>query len=348
MQALSHPVCTFVSDHVVITVVRHTKLTGTLTENLLNEALLRCEVVLFALISLVGGLAPLQSIHTDTCPHLIDLGNGLIKTTTLCQTLGIHQQHLVVREIDPLGVLAIVLLTKVVFDDAIARGEAGDILLRDKHIAVLIDIGSVLTFVLATNPELIDITLGLASGPVQRESLTADNRILIKTRVSAGGLLCHLTTGPLIEQLSLITTNLTVQRVNSPIKGSAIAPREHLDILLSGAVGMTERTIAASERSYKVSPLVRSLLAGLTRHTGAVDDLTASLINIAHTIGLAIVLGLRACGLVQLIPVAIGFIRLEEVLTGSEGTLPAALLEATVPDDMILLCLRRTVIIRLV
>ena len=316
MQTLRHPVGTLVADHVVVAVVRHAELTGALTENLLYEAFLRREVVLLALVTLVGCLAPFQTIHADTGTHLVNLSNSFVETAALCQTLGVH--HLVVGEIDPLGVLAVVLLTEVVLDDTVAGGKAGDILLRDEHIAVLIDIGSVLTLVLATNPELIDITLRFASGPVQGKRLAAHDGVFIETRVAAGSLLRHLTTSPLIEQLSLITTDLTVQRVNIPIERRTVAPGEHLNILLRGAVGMAERTIAGAERSNEVSPLVRSLVAGLARHTGTVDDLTASLIDVAHTIGLTIVFRLGACGLVQLIPVAVGIVAPEEVLTGQK------------------------------
>ena len=113
---------------------------------------------------------------------------------------------------------------------------------------------------------------------------------------------------------------------------------------------MTEgaRTSLCCSRTHEVVPLVRSLVTGGTSYTGRVDDFTAALINIAHTISLTIGIGRGGSRLIQLIPIAIGVIGIHKVLTSLEGTLPTLLFEITMPDDTVTLGIRRAVIVRLI
>ena len=204
---------------------------------------------------------------------------------------------------------------------------------------------------LTVNPELVNVTLGLTCRPVQRKRLTAYDGIFIEARVARGSLNNNLTTRPAIEQFTILTTNVSIERVNLPVKRSTITPGEHLNIFLRGIIRMAEWTIAITEGTYEVSPLVRSLITGLSSHTGTVDNFTTTLIDITHTIGLTIVLRANLCtrsnSLIQLIPVAIGVIGIKEVLTSLQSAFPTCLIETTMPYQMVLLSLTCAAIIAL-
>ncbi len=247
-----------------------------------------------------------------------------------------------------MGVFAVILLSQVVLDDTITCGKAAQVLLHHLYLAgLLVDGSSIGTFVFTIDPKFINITLGLAGGPVQRERLAADDGILVETRVTRGFLLGHLTLCPLVEQLSVLTADIAVDRVHLPVEWAAILPGEHLYVFLSGIIRVTVRTFAVAEGTYEVGPLVRSFVTGLSSYSGTVDDFATALIDIPHTVSLTVVLRSGSCSLVQLIPVALLGVTVHEVLTSLQGTLPAGLLEVAVPYQTVLLGLCGAVVIAL-
>ena len=122
MQTLSKPVAALVADKVVIVVVTDTKLTCTLTKYLLNQlvlVILKVDVIAIGILVVSGGVDTLQ---TDTVANYINHLDGLFKITCLCKALSIHQIHFIETEINPLGVLAQIVLIHIILVAIVTSG----------------------------------------------------------------------------------------------------------------------------------------------------------------------------------------------------------------------------------
>ena len=219
-------------------VVAQSELAGTLTQDLVEE-------VLLVVVQVEAWVLQCQTFQSDTGTHDVYLLEGIVKATTLRETLGIHQIHLIETEVDPLCVFAQVVLVHVVF----VLVEAGGIALGQglglDHLLGLLDVTChVVAGIGTADPELVDITVRLTRRPVEGGHLSVDDALLVETWVAAGCLL-EAATHLLIfkEELSLGTVHLAFGTVGLPVEGRAVSPWEHLDILCGGQAVLSCRVV---------------------------------------------------------------------------------------------------------
>ena len=114
MQTLCKPVPALVADKVVIVVVAYTKLTCTLTQYLLNKLVLVIPEIDFIAIGILVVSRGVDTLQADTVANYVNHLDGLFKVTSLCKALSIHQIHLIETEINPLGILAQIVLVHII------------------------------------------------------------------------------------------------------------------------------------------------------------------------------------------------------------------------------------------